>query len=136
MTVSKIYIVKLLNNQLIFTNNKKEIVDILNNLYKDNELFVPYNTRRINNLVYNNYRVEKYPEINEFKSIDMEEYYQEFLDKYRKSLEHKNYSDSFLERRTKEYMLKLYNSERLLRNLGLSDNIEELHEKLRKNEIL
>ena len=49
MVLKKIYLFKLENGMEIFTTDKNELVDKLNEIYKENPLFVEYNIDKINN---------------------------------------------------------------------------------------
>jgi len=133
MTVSKIYIAKFINDSIVFTNNKQELVDIINEFYKNYDLFIPYTVKRINHIIHVDGNLDKHKELKEFQSIDMVEYYKDFLDLYRDMLEKKNYKPSFVERKVKIYMKELYEKERLLRDVDFSNDTLILHEQLRKN---
>jgi len=132
MTVKKLFILKLKNGVDIFSCDKHEIKKIINNNYKDYELFREYDDKRINNLLYNNFKLQNYPEIIEFQSIDMEKYYIDFIEEYRKSIENINYKPGIVEKKVVTFMMQLYSQERLLRKIGFKNDKEFLHEQLRK----
>lgn len=136
MTVSKIYIARFINDNIVFTNNKEELVVMINDFYKNYDLFIPYTIKRINHIIHVDGNLDKHKELKEFHSIDMTEYYKDFLEQYRDILEKKNYKPSFVERKVKIYMKELYEKERLLRDVNYSNNKEELHKQLKLNEKL
>jgi len=128
MVLKKIYLFKLENGMEIFTTDKNELVDKLNEIYKENPLFVEYNIDKINNIIFKGNK--KKLGISDVMVLNMDEYYKDLLDDYKKSLEShklkyksgfKNYESSVIVKKLKEYANNLYAKESVLRKSGIQD---------------
>ena len=128
MVYNKIYFITLENNQIIFTNNKKELIDKINQVYQDNPLFRPYDTNKLNNIIFKKNIKQK--EIKDIQIYNMNEYYQPFVDKYletikQKTIKHNNiikhYQPAVIEKKLKLFVNTLYQKENILRKSGIQD---------------
>lgn len=136
MVFKKIYLFELDTGKEIFTNDKKELVDKLNEEYKSNPLFVGYNINKINNIIFKGNK--SIAGISKISVLNQYDYYKDLLEDYKCKLSNveikhnnmlKKYESSVIEKKVKEYANDLYNKEYVLRKSGLKD-VTEIHKLL------
>ena len=80
-----IYKITFEDDKIIITNNRPQIVDEYNRIYKDKENFKPFNINTINGMLYNKNKLKK--DIKTFERFNYTDHYKNYIDEYNNKLE-------------------------------------------------
>ena len=88
-----IYKITFQDDKIIITNNRPQIADEYNRIYKDKENFKPININTINGMLYNKNKLKK--DIKTFERFNYDDYYKNYIDAYKQKLteSNKNYTE-------------------------------------------
>jgi|TARA_R110002096_G_C14257415_1_gene694351 hypothetical protein len=110
------------NDDVYYTNNRHELVDVINKDNTEDDTFKPYNINTINGLLYNNNKQRR--GVKALERFNGQEYFKEYLDDYANQLtEQKTYTHQTI-RKFKQHFLSFLNEiEITSRNNGDDDAV-------------
>tara|TARA_R110002049_G_scaffold69869_2_gene180815 strand:+ start:1404 stop:1805 length:402 start_codon:yes stop_codon:yes gene_type:complete len=114
---------KLITNddKQFYCNDRREIINYLNNKNQAVDGWEPYTLNRINGVIYNN--SSKNNDIKSLNRYYVNDYYKDYIDKYIiELLKKKHYTDKSLNRVRNQYVMFINGLEVSMRNNGLSDD--------------
>ena len=122
-----IYKIILNDDKCYFTDNRKNLVQVINDANKDNENFKPYTISTINGILYNNNKIIRgVKSVERFNATD---YYCDYVDTYTQQIiknaekQNKTYSPDTIKRFQYQFIKLLNAIEFNGRNSGESDEV-------------
>jgi hypothetical protein len=105
MTISNFITITLMNDNKIYGNSVKSVLDVLNDMYKDNECFSPVSVSQLNKIISN--KPNKFKKlIKSVERIPMNEYFKSQLSEFK--MNDDKYSESYNKKRYVNRLRELY----------------------------
>ena len=110
---STIYKIVMNDDKCYYTDNRHNLVQVINEVNKNDDKFKPYNINTINGILYNKNKIIR--GVKSVERFDAMDYYKEYIDEYTEQLikkaekQNKTYSPAVI-KRFKQHFITLLNS--------------------------
>jgi len=110
---STIYKIIMNDDKCYYTDNRHNLVQVINEVNKNDDKFKPYNINTINGILYNKNKIIR--GVKSVERFDAMDYYKEYIDEYTEQLikkaekQNKTYSPAVI-KRFKQHFITLLNS--------------------------